>query len=150
MKAYVYAVQGPPEALQRWASSLGEPLYHWVADAARLAIGEGIPENWKDQGAIFGPKGELRWRREGPDYFALLFTDGPVSSLIPLDGEWTVWEVDFFLQNLRDRKLRPNFNAYPHGLPDGQCRAKVYYRNGTATFISLRTPSEKGGDDAGN
>lgn len=138
MKAYVYAVQGPPETLQRWVSSLGEPLYHWVADAARLTMGTGIPDDWKDQGAIFGPEGELRWRREGSDYFALLLTDKMVSGLVALDGEWTVREMEFYLQNLEDRKVQPNFVAYPHGRADGRFRAKVYYRNGKTTFISLR------------
>lgn len=148
MKVYVYAVQGPPETLQAWARSLGAPLYHWVADAAQLTMGPDIPEDWKDQGAVFGPKGELRWWREGPDCRALLLTDKPVDGLRPLGGDWMAQDGDFFLQDLNDRKLQPNFATYPHGFASGRCRARVYYCNGVATFISPRELIEEGGHNA--
>lgn len=148
MNGYVYAVQGRPETLQAWAQLLGTPVYHWVADLARLTMGSGVPQEWKDQGAIFGPKGELRWRREGPDYSALLLTDEPVDDLHPLGGEWTVQDGEFSLQDLNDRKVKPNFVTYPHRSGRGQCRARVYYRDGVATFISPRALVGEGGQDA--
>ncbi len=148
MKVYVYALQGPPETLQGWTQSLGQPLCHWVANAARLTMGSGIPADWKDQGAVFGQKGELRWWREGAAYRALLLTEEPVGGLPPLAGDWTVQEGDFFLQDLNDRKLKPNFTAYPHGATRGRCRARVYYRDGVALFISPRELVREGGDDA--
>lgn len=148
MKAYVYALQGPPETLQAWTPSLGQPLYHWVANAARLTMGSGIPEDWEDQGAVFGPKGELRWWREGPAYRALLLADKPLGGLPPLDGDWTAREEVSFLQNLNDRRLKPNFAVYPHGAPNGWCRARIYYRDGVAAFVSPRELLGGGENDA--
>ncbi|MBC7226531.1 MAG: hypothetical protein H5T61_04800 [Thermoflexales bacterium] len=147
MNAYVYTLEGTPEALRPWAERLGQPLYHWVADAARLTMGAGLPDDWKDQGAAFGPEGELRWWREGEAYRALLLTDGPVGGLEPVPGDWTADEETFFLQSLKDRRLKPNFAQYPHGAKGGQFRARVYFCNGVAAFVSPRV-FLKGGDDA--
>lgn len=153
MNVYVYALEGVPETLRPWADRLGQPLYHWIADAARLEMGKGVPEQWKDQGAVFGPKGELRWWRvAGGDAFgyrALLLVDVPVGGLSPLPGNWEARSEDFFLQNLNDRKLKPNFAVYPSGAPSGRFRAEVYYCDGVATFISPRelTGGEGGRDD---
>lgn len=138
MEAYVYALQGRPEGLQGHTQALGQPLYHWVADGAQLTMGQGLPGDWKDQGAVFGPRGELRWWRTETDYRALLLTGEPVDGLEPLPGEWKAEEKTLFLQNLNDHRLHPNFPAYPHGGPNGRFKALVYYRDGTATFISPR------------
>ncbi|MGB9872250.1 MAG: hypothetical protein ACPLYD_11385, partial [Anaerolineae bacterium] len=100
MKAYVYTLQGPPETLRTWAQLLGQPFYHWVANLARLTVGAGVPEDWQAQGAIFGPKGELRWWQEDLAYRALLLTDEPMNGLDPLPGDWMAEEEDFFLQDL--------------------------------------------------
>ena len=153
MNVYVYALEGILETLRTWADRLGQPLYHWVADAARLEMGTDVPADWKDQGAVFSPKGELRWRRvaEGNalGYQALLLTDAPVDGLSPLPGEWEAKSEEFFLQNLNDRKLKPNFATYPHGAVSGRFRARVYYRDGVATLISPRELVVEGGHDAG-
>lgn len=152
MNVYVYTLEGAPEALRPWADVLGQPLYHWVADAARLEMGTDVPADWKDQGAVFGPRGELRWRRAAESnalkYQALLLTDAPVDGLSPLSGEWEAKSEDFFLHNLNDRKLKPNFTAYPHGAVSGRFRARVYYRDGVATLISPRGLVVEGGHDA--
>lgn len=152
MKVYVYTLQGPAETLRPWVGVLGEPLCHWVADATRLEMGTGVPEEWKDRGAVFGPKGELRWWRvaEGNalSYQALLLMDTPVDGLLPLPGHWEARSEDFFLQNLNDRKTKPNFTAYPHGVVSGRFRVRVYYCDGVATFISPRELVGEGGSDA--
>ncbi|WP_298490576.1 hypothetical protein [uncultured Chloroflexus sp.] len=152
MDVYVYALEGTPEALRPWVNALGEPVYHWVADAARLEMGTGIPADWEDQGAVFGPMGELRWWRVADGsaigYQTLLLVDAPVDGLPPLPGEWKAQDENCFLQNLNDRKLNPNFDTYPHGTTSGRFRAKVYYRNGIATFISPRELVGEGGPDA--
>lgn len=148
MEVYVYALQGPAESWQHWADMLGKPLYHWVADAARLTVGSGIPDDWKDQGSVFGPQGELRWWRTEKGYQTLLLTDAPVEGLSPVEGEWRAEEEYPFLQNLREPRLNPNFPCYPNGAVAGQCRARVYYRNGVVTFISPRELVAEGGHDA--
>ncbi len=138
MKGYVYALHGSPDELRPWTSILRGPLYHWVADAARLTMGQDVPEDWKDQGAVFGPSGELRWWKTDAGYQALLLTDDPVDGLSPLPGEWEVQEVTVFLQNLRERRLKPNFSTYPHGSAAGRFQARVYSCDGMTTFISPR------------
>lgn len=152
MNIYVYVLEGTPEALRPQADVLGQPLYHWVADAARLKMGTDVPGDWKDQGAVFGPRGELRWRRiadgNALKYSALLLTDAPVDGLLPLPGEWEAKSEDFFLQNLNDRKLKPNFATYPHGATSGRFRARVYYRDGVAIFVSPREWMGEGGNNA--
>ncbi|MGC8838603.1 MAG: hypothetical protein ACP5UM_09320 [Anaerolineae bacterium] len=139
MEGYVYFLQGLPGDLGSWTSALEEPRWHWVADGARLTMGQDAPPDWKDQGAIFGPKGELRWwRAEGKAYQALLLTDTPVPNLSPLPGKWTMKEGSLFLQNLEERRLCPNFSTYPHGETKGEISVKVYHRDGVATFVSMR------------
>ncbi len=138
MTAYVYALPCPPGLSQPWEQVLGEPLCHWVADGACLTMGTGIPGDWKDQGAVFGPKGELRWWQGETGYQALLLTDDPVADLAALPGEWTSENETLSLQNLRDRRLKPNFPAYPHGGKAGRFRARVYYRDGIVIFVSPR------------
>lgn len=143
MEGYVYFLQGSPGELGAWISNLGGPRWHWVADGARLTMGQDTPSDWKDQGAVFGPKGELRWWRYGQAYQALLLTDAPVSDLVPLPGEWTVKEWPLHLQNLQDKRLYPNFPTYPDGETKGEVQAKVYYHDGVATFVSVRVPARR-------
>ena len=138
MKGYVYFLEGSLGELARWTSALGESRWHWVADGARLTTGQDAPSDWKDQGAIFGPKGELRWWRVQRAYRALLLSDAPVSGLSPLPGEWTVREEPLFLQGLEDRRLCPNFPTYPDGRREGEVQARVYQRDGVTVFVSLR------------
>lgn len=149
---YVYALQGLPETIrQQAAAHLGQPLYHWVADTADLHLGEGVPDDWREQGAIFSDRGELRWRcrndlspapspARGGElvYQAVLLTEAPVSGLEPLPGNWQGEERDLFLQHLGERRLKPAFLTYPGGGASGRFRAWVYYRDGVATFVSPR------------
>ncbi|MGQ9654826.1 MAG: hypothetical protein ACUVXD_12240 [Thermodesulfobacteriota bacterium] len=138
MEGYVYFLEGSPAELGTWTAALGEPRWYWVADGAQLTMGQDLPQNWKDRGAIFGPKGELRFWRSEKDFQALLLADAPVPDLTPLPGEWTVKEEVFFLQDLREQRLCPNFATYPDGRTKGKVQAKVYHRDGVAAIVSLR------------
>lgn len=138
MKVYAYVLRVGLGYLEGYARSLGQPLYHWIADGACLTMGEGMPQDWREQGAVFGPQGELRWWRTENNYQALLLTSDPVDGLDPISGIWEAKEGTFFLQNLNDLRVNPNFPAYPHGSSNGRFKAMIYYCNGIATFISLR------------
>ncbi len=141
-KGYVYALKGSPEALTDRAAALGEPLVHWTVDGARFLMGAGVPADWKEQGALFGPQGELRWWREGEQHRALLLTDHPIEGLRPVAGEWTVDLQEVDLQDLAEPRVKPNFERYPHGLTKGRLEIRVYYRDGTPVFISPRRLKE--------
>ncbi len=143
MEGYVYFLQGSPGELGAWTSVLGEPRWHWVADGARLTMGQDTPADWRDQGAVFGPNGELRWWRAQEAYQAVLLHDAPVPGLPPLPGEWSVREETLPLQDLKERRLCPNFLAYPDGQAKGEIRVRVYHRDGVATFVSVRAPARK-------
>jgi hypothetical protein len=145
---FAYSLHGAANELQRWADRLGQHLAHWVADASQLTMGHGIPQDWKEQGAIFGADGELRWWKDGQQYRAVLLTEQPLPELQPIAGSWTTDErpFNFFLQDLRAAHLRPNFIGYPHGSHKGYLRAKLYRRNGVMAFVSLR--ALEGGHDA--
>jgi len=146
-EVYVYSLSGPMEALQSQAVALGQPLCHWIADPLTFRMGDGIPEDWAETGALFGPQGELRWWREGAEYRILLLTDTPIPGLTPLPGKWEGEEQNFFLQPLDDRRLHPSFLAYPELGREGRWRGIVYYRDGFPTFLSPRVwLSGKGGD----
>lgn len=139
MQVYAYALKDVPENLERMATEhLGSRLYHWVANGARLEMGQGFPSDPKDQGAAFGPKGEVRWWQSEDGYEALLLTNQPAAGLDLLPGEWEGKEETVLLQNLNDRRVRPNFPSYPHGDKSGRLRVMVYFQDGVATFISPR------------
>lgn len=136
---YVYSLEGSAGDLKQWAEAhLGEPVWHWVADPARLDPGEGLPADWKEQGSVFNERGELRWWRRDGIYEAVLVTERPAGDLPPLPG---VWEADIqavLLQNLDDRRVNPNFTTYPFGRPDGKVEVQICYRDGVAMLVSLR------------
>jgi len=135
---YVYALKDPPDFWTGWVTVLGEPLIHWVADGARLVIDTGIPRDWKERGALFGPQGELRWWHEGEEHRALLLTDQPIEDLAPVEGEWTVEPHEVDLQDLEEPRVKPNFERYPDGSTKGRLEIRIYYRNETPVFISPR------------
>jgi len=137
-KVYVYSLSGPLEALQRQAVALGQPLCHWIADPLTFRMGDGIPQDWSETGALFGPQGELRWWREGAEYRGLLLAETSVAGLTPLSERWESEEQIFFLNSLDDRRFRPSFSAYPGGRREGCWRGMVYYRDGVPLFISPR------------
>ncbi len=141
-KSCVYAMKDPPEALMARVAVLGEPLVHWTADGAQFLMGVGIPADWKEQGALFGPRGELRWWREGEQHRALLLTDQPIEGLLPVAGEWTVDLQEVDLQDLAEPRVKPNFERYPHGSTKGRLEIRIYYRDGTPVFISPRRLKE--------
>ncbi|HEY8476233.1 MAG TPA: hypothetical protein VIN09_05150, partial [Chloroflexota bacterium] len=86
---YAYWLRGSTallgEVVQRY---LGASLWHWVGDAARLQLGEGAPAEWRERGAVFNERGELRWWRRGEEYEALLLAERPASDLEALEGHW--------------------------------------------------------------
>jgi len=135
---YVYALKGPPDSWTGWATALGKPLIHWVADGACLLMGAGIPRDWKERGALFGLQGELRWWHEGEEHRALLLTDQPIEGLNQVEGEWIVESHDVDLQNLKEPRVKPNFERYPDGSEKGRLGVRIYYRNGVPVFISPR------------
>jgi len=144
MKGYVYTFAGSADDLARLAREyLGDQVWHWVADPAYLDVQAGYPVDWKDQGAVFNAKGELRWYREGSSYRALLLTETPVADLTVLPGEWTVEEQNLFLQDLEEPKVHPQFAFYPSGEPKGRIMAYLYKQNGMPVFLSLRTFEEE-------
>lgn len=140
--AYVYALVGTPEVLRIRLEALGQPLFHWAADEGGLRMGQGAPSDWRDQGATFGPKGELRWWREGETFRALLLVDEPQPDLSPSLGEWSAVDQEFDLQNLRDMRIHPDFDQYPHNRHRGRMSTRIFYRNGVPVFISLRALKE--------
>ncbi|HEY65178.1 MAG TPA: hypothetical protein G4O02_11470 [Caldilineae bacterium] len=138
-QVYIYSLQGPADELRQKADTyLGTPVWHWVADPARLDVGEGLPETWEDQGAVFNERGELRWWRQNGVYEALLVTEEPVEGLEPLPGTWWGETQHLFLQDLRERRVNPNFSTYPDGKTKGRIEACVCYRDGVAMLVSLR------------
>jgi len=146
-KGYVYTFIGGAGTLIRVAREyLGEGVWHWTANPAHLDVREGYPEDWKDQGAVFNERGELRWQREGDGYRALLLTETPTASpsekLTPLEGDWTVEEQRLMLQNLKEARVHPPFPQYPHGKTSGWIQAFLYKRNGVSMYLSLRTFEE--------
>ena len=138
-QVYAYSLKGSAGDLKQWAEAyLGHSVWHWVADTARLDVGQGLPEAWKHQGSIFNAQGELRWWRRDDAYEALLVTEQAIAGKSPLPGVWLAENQLVFLQNLDERRVNPNFTAYPGGKTDGKIEVRVCYRNGTATLVSLR------------
>jgi len=136
IKGYVYTFTGNADDLARLARKyLGERVWHWVADPAHLDVREDYPEDWKDQGAVFNEKGELRWQRESKNYRALLLTETPVEGLAPLESDWTVKEQSLFLQDLK--------SPFPSGGAKGRIKAFLYRRQGMAVYLSLRAFEEE-------
>ncbi len=139
MKGFVYFFTGSAEVLQRTAQShLGGEVWHWVADTARLTVGDGYPADWKEQGAVFNAQGELRWRVSDDErYEALLLTTKVLPNHEALPGEWTVEERELYLQDLQEARVLPQFARYPTGKPAGRIRVRLYCRGGVPTFVSL-------------
>nr|WP_290669642.1 hypothetical protein [Ardenticatena sp.] len=139
MQGFVYHLTGTSKELQRLAQThLGEAVWHWVADTARLTVGKAYPADWKEQGAVFNTQGELRWRVSDDDqYEALLLTTKALPNHEALPGEWTVEEQALYLQDLREARVLPQFAQYPTGKPAGKIRVRLYCREGVPTFVSL-------------
>lgn len=137
-RCFAYSLHGSQAELASWAGLLGADVLHWVADSARLHMGAGVPSDWREQGAVFGPGGELRWWRDGQGYRAVLLLPGPAEGLSPLSGQWTAEEWEFELQDLADKRLRPLFETYPNGSKGGRARACIYRRDGVPVFVSPR------------
>ena len=138
-QVYAYSLEGSAEDLRQWTEEqLGTSMWHWVADPVRLEVGEGLPANWKDQGSTFNERGELRWRRHGDIYEALLITEQATAGPAPLSGSWQAEIQSVFLQNLREQRVNPDFAAYPGGNAARKMEVRICYRDGIATLVSLR------------
>jgi len=141
-EGYVYYVKelpGRPQQLDpTLVAHLGEPVVHWVASKAVLVMHEGLPETWGEQGAMFGPKGELRWWRQDGVCRALLIVDESLEGFAPVPGRWRRKSQSVLLQDLNERRVNPNFSTYPHGAHDGVMEVQVFYRDGMPVFISPR------------
>lgn len=134
-KGYAHSVAGTGQDLERYARLLGDTSF-WVADVETLQVGQGLPADWLDQGAVFSDVGELRWWRRAQDYEALLLTRQPMPGCQPLAGEWEAKEERVFLQNLGEPRVCPTFAHYPSGHPDGSLIVRVYRRDGIVSWIS--------------
>jgi len=135
-KVYLYRIS-PTEA-RSFLSHLGSPLCHWAADDAEIDFAKGEPGTWRDRGAVFGPVGELRWRKGGNSYEGLLVVDEPISGLEPLEGEWEAEDAEFLLWDLADKRIAPPFAEYPGGGTKAKLRARVVYKDGRAVLVSPR------------
>ena len=145
-EGYVYRIQKLPNTPQGLdpvlIAHLGEPVVHWVADKAALLMDEGLPESWRERGAVFGPKGELRWWQADGVFHALLIADEPLDeplaglSIVP--GTWHREAQSVLLQNLNEPRVKPNFSTYPHDVSDGVMEVQVFYRDGVPVFTSPR------------
>jgi len=143
MKGYVYTFTGNADNLAHIARQyLGDQVWYWVADPAHLDVRTGYPADWKEQGAVFNAKGELRWHREGDSYRALLLTETLVEGLMALDGEWQVEKQHLFLQDLKEPRVHPQFGSYPTGKTQGRILAYLYKQDDRPVFVSLRVFKE--------
>ncbi len=137
-KAYVYPFHGSAAELARaCADWLTPPLQHWSAGQARLELGQGLPAQWQEQGAVFSAGGEVRWWQQGEDYEAVLLSDAPLPGREP-DAGWEAEDATLLLQDLSEARVTPQFDRYPTGRPTGRMRARVYRQAGATRLISLR------------
>src|SRR5512133_3170252 len=126
------------QACSRW---LKAPLHHWTASPARLNIGQGMPAQWQEQGAVFGPSGEVRWWQEADGYEAILLSDTLLPDCEPAQG-WEAEDATIRLQDLTESRVTPQFSHYPTGQPTGQLNARIYRCQGVICLISPRGFSE--------
>jgi hypothetical protein len=134
---YVYSICASAKELEEKAIQLGESIF-WTADLSNFQMGKGIPLDWSDQGSIFSQMGELRWKRAGEKYQALIFADQALVGLDVLKGNWESEEEVVFLQDLSEPKVRPSFEEYPHGDVAGLLKVKTCKRDGVIVSISPR------------
>lgn len=139
---YVYPFTCTAEELSQACSGwLKAPLYHWTASPASLNIGKGLPAQWQEQGAVFGPIGEVRWWQEADSYEAILLSDTLLPDRKPTEG-WEAEDASILLQDLTDSRVTPQFIRYPTDQPSGRLRARIYRCQGVIRLISLRGFSE--------
>jgi len=147
-QGFVYHWRGDAQVLRKIARQvLGDEAFCWVADAPRLEVLSGIPDDLKDQGALFNMRGEIRWQRRGDEYEAVFLMDEPISvSCEQVNGEWRSKELKVFLQSLEERQVDPQFEVYPHGASEGRLLGRIFYRDGICLFTSPRRfePDEEG------
>lgn len=134
---YVYSIEATAKELEEKARQLGEPTF-WTANLSDFQMGQGLPEDWSDQGSVFSRTGELRWQRVGEKYQALIFADQALVGMDALEGNWESMEERIFLQDLREPKVRPLFEKYPHGDVAGFLKVKACKRDGVIVSISPR------------
>jgi hypothetical protein len=141
---FAYSLITGVDGLVKYAGLLPDPAY-WAADLATFQIGEGLPGDWKETGAVFCQSSELRWKLNDTGYELLWLCDQPQGELAPLPGDWQSEKQTLRLQNLNEPRLRPQFSLYPHGSPAGEMEARLVLRDGVAVFTSLRrlTPGKE-------
>jgi len=132
---YIYPISGNVDALQAEARSLGDGLLFWSADAAQLRFAAGTPDLWREQGALFSDRGELRWQRQDGGYSGLLILDQPLSGREAQPG-WSAEETQF---SLRDLELSTAARARLDQADPPVLKARLLYYQDQAAFISPRT-----------
>ncbi len=139
---YVYPFTCTAEELVQACSGwLNAPLYHWTASPARLNIGQGLPAQWQEQGAVFGPNGEVRWWQEVDGFEAVLLSDVRLPDREPSE-DWEAEDTSILLQDLAESRVTPQFSRYPTGQPTGRLHARIYRCQGIIRLISPRAFSE--------
>lgn len=145
---YVYWLEDQVTLPESLISRLGGGLSHWAADTASLTLAEGRPAELRDQGSLFGSRGEIRWWKRGNTYEALAILDEPATGLQPLEGDWRAEDRTLLLRNLDDRGICPSFCVFPGLGTNGRLKVRMCRRDGVAALVSPRgfeTPI--GGDD---
>lgn len=138
-KVYAYSFKADENELQALARKIGETVF-WIADLSLFRVGKGLPDRWLDRGSVFGRNGEIRWQRT-KDAFKLLIitdTDEPPEGHTPIDGDWQATEELVYLQDLKEPRVNPQFESYPHGKSGGLMRIMAVSRNGVPVMMSPR------------
>jgi hypothetical protein len=145
---YVYWLDDQITLPESVISRLGAGLSHWAADTASLTLAPGRPAELRDQGSIFGPRGEIRWWKRGNTYEALAILDEPAPGLQPQEGDWRAHTRTLLLRDLDDRGICPPFGTYPGLGTNARLRVRMCQRDGVAALVSPRSfESPVGGDD---
>lgn len=136
---YVYTLAGTADELRAEVERrLAGPHWHWVAELARLTLGDGLPAVLGDRGAVCAGRGELRWWRQGDRYEGLLLVDESQVDLTPTGEAWQTFPTTLKLADLNDLRYRPNFPRYPTGDTTGRVSARLYIGPSGAQLLSLR------------
>jgi len=136
-KVYAYSFEADENDLKSLAGQMGETIF-WTANLSRFQLGKGLPDGWADKGSVFGSIGEIRWQRTKGVFKLLIIRDEILNGRIPIDGDWQAEELQVCLQDLKEPRVNPQFDSYPHGESRGQMKVLAVRRNGMPVAMSPR------------